>query len=72
MIKRFLFLVLFLLILFPLLGIGDGSIVKAQHWTYEDGAYLLPDVDAKSNNEKCETCGHYYDPEEGHECRFKC
>lgn len=72
MIKRFLFLVLFLLTLFPLLGIGDGSIVKAQHWTYEDGAYWLPDVDANSNNEKCETCGHYYDPEEGHECRFKC
>ncbi len=70
--RRILSLVIFLLTLFPLLGIVDGSAVKAQHWTYEDGSHWLPDLDVDSNNEKCETCGHYYDPEEGHECWYEC
>ena len=70
--RRILSLVIFLLTLFPLLGIVDGSAVMAQHWTYEDGSNWLPDVDVGSTNEKCETCGHFYDPEEGHECWYKC
>ncbi len=70
--RRILSLVIFLLTLFPLLGIVDGSAVKAQHWTYEDGSNWLPDVDVGSTNEKCETCGHFYDPEEGHECWYEC
>ncbi len=70
--RRILSLVIFLLTLFLLLGIVDGSAVKAQHWTYEDGSNWLPDVDVGSTNEKCETCGHFYDPEEGHECWYEC
>ena len=50
----------------------DGSTIMAQHWTYEDGSNWLPDLEVGSNNERCDECGHFYDPEEGHECWYKC
>ena len=70
--KRVLSLVIFLLTLFPLLGMMDGSTIMAQHWTYEDGSNWLPDLEVGSSNERCDECGHFYDPAEDHECRFKC
>lgn len=72
MAKKVLLLVIFSLTLFPLFGIGDGSIVMAQHWTYEDGSYWLPDLDVESDYVKCNKCEQYYDPEQDHECLFKC
>jgi len=45
---------------------------SAQSWTLENGSYWMPNLDVTSTNEKCETCGHVYDPEEGHTCTFKC
>ena len=70
--KKFLLFIIFLLTLFPLLGMVDGSTIMAQHWTYEDGSNWLPDLEVGSNNERCDECGHFYDPEEGHECWYKC
>ena len=55
-----------------MLGIVDSSEVNAQHWTYEDGSNWLPDLEVGSSNERCDECGHFYDPAEDHECRFKC
>lgn len=43
----------------------------AQHWTYEEGSYWLPDVEIESDYVKCDKCELYYDPEQEHECRFK-
>ena len=69
--RRILALIIFLLTLFPLLGMVDGSTIMAQHWTYEEGSYWLPDVEIESDYVKCDKCELYYDPEQEHECRFK-
>ena len=61
---RYLTVLLFLLILFPLLKIGDASSVLAQSFTYEDGSYWLPDIEIKGNEKKaiCDCCGEsFYD-----------
>ena len=61
---RYLTVLLFLLILFPLLNIGDASSVSAQSFTYEDGSYWLPDIEIKGNENKviCNCCGEsFYD-----------
>ena len=61
---RYLTVLLFLLILFPLVKIGDASSVSAQSFTYEDGSYWLPDIEIKGNEKKviCNCCGEsFYD-----------
>ena len=61
---RYLTVLLFLLILFPLLKKGDASSVSAQSFTYEDGSYWLPDIEIKGNEKKviCNCCGEsFYD-----------
>ena len=70
--KKILTLAILLLILYPLLPMVYDNAASAQSWTLENGSYWMPNLDVTSTNEKCETCGHVYDPEEGHTCTFKC
>ena len=43
--RKILEIVIFLLTLLQLMGFGDAFFIKAQNFTFENGEYLLPDVD---------------------------
>jgi predicted nucleic acid-binding Zn ribbon protein len=73
--KKNLLLAVLLIHLLPIIYSDDYSSVSAQNMTFENGSWLLPDLEVNGKEkEKCDQCGEYYDADDyaNHECMVTC
>lgn len=68
MMRRILGIAIFILTLLPIIDIGDASSIHAQSLAFEDGAYMLPEIEVEGEQPeegvKCDCCQETFDDDE--------
>lgn len=66
--RRLLGIAIFILTLLPIIDIGDASSIHAQSLAFEDGAYMLPEIEVEGEQPedgvKCDCCQETFDDDE--------